>query len=140
MAVPHLQRLDADDGAEFLVTHMEVGRVMVVEVHRDDDSQEAAYLGHGLSPCVWAFGFILPPCRKDKRRVVETDFPESGGGPSPRPSPRSRGEGEELAVADPLPVLAGGVEAHLGPALHGDLQVVLVAGEEHRVAVDVGGE
>ena len=94
VAVPHLQRLDADDGAEFLVTHMEVGRVMVVEVHRDDDSQEAAYLGHGLSPCVWAFGFILPPCRKDKRRVVETDFPESGGGPSPRPSPRSRGEGD----------------------------------------------
>ena len=45
-----------------------------------------------------------------------------------------------LRVADPLPVLARGVEADLGPALHGDLQVVLVGGEEDRVAIDVGGE
>ncbi len=44
------------------------------------------------------------------------------------------------ALRQPLAVLARGVEADLRPALHRHLQVVLVGGEEHRVAVDVGGQ
>ena len=39
-----------------------------------------------------------------------------------------------------LAVLARGVETDFRPALHRHLQVVLVGGEEHRVAVDVAGE
>src|SRR6185437_13554346 len=45
-----------------------------------------------------------------------------------------------LCVLQPLAMLAGRVEPDPGPALHRHLQVVLVAGEIDRIAVDVGGE
>ena len=42
----HLARLNVDGGAVLIVAHVEVRRVMVGQIHRDDDSVEVANLWH----------------------------------------------------------------------------------------------
>ena len=44
----HLARLNVDGGAILVVAHVEVRRVMVGQIHRDDDSVEVANLWHNL--------------------------------------------------------------------------------------------
>jgi len=45
----HLARLNVDDGTVLIVAHMEVRRIVVGQVHRDDDSVEVANLWHNVS-------------------------------------------------------------------------------------------
>ena len=51
----HLARLNVDGGAVLIVAHVEVRRVMVGQIHRDDDSVEVANLWHNLS-CFVVYG------------------------------------------------------------------------------------
>ena len=52
----HLARLNVDGGAVLIVAHVEVRRVMVGQIHRDDDSVEVANLWHNLSRFVFYVG------------------------------------------------------------------------------------
>ena len=39
---------DRNDCAPLVVSHVEMGRVVLVEIHADDDAEESTYFGHGI--------------------------------------------------------------------------------------------
>ena len=47
LTFPKLQRLDSDKSAVFVVAHVKVRRIVIVEVHRDHDAEEAGDFWHG---------------------------------------------------------------------------------------------
>src|SRR3990167_7316172 len=65
IALPQFQRSNTRHGAKFLVANVEMRRIVIVEVHRDHDSEEAADFRHGCAPtdypvlASWCGSFLL---------------------------------------------------------------------------------
>src|SRR3989304_1050977 len=65
IALPQFQRSNPRHGTKFLVANVEMRRIVIVEVHRDHDSEEAADFRHGCAPtdypvlASWCGAFLL---------------------------------------------------------------------------------
>ena len=50
VTVQNVERAEVHYRPEFIVAYMDVGRVVLVEVHEHYDTKKSRYFGHGISP------------------------------------------------------------------------------------------